>query len=756
MKKTALRPDACSFRRYLREGVSLCVFSLALFARAGAQGDRPGSASQVIRGIPVQPSGWAVVNMMALSRAGVQMSASPNEGRFHNLMRREAVVPQVPGRNFAPESFAAFPAGVAANPSPSPDITFQAQSDIPAVGTSTSYIPPDTWGAVGTDKVMSVHNNNVRIQDKATGAQLSIVSLNTFWSSTGATGVFDPRVEYDPFNNRWIVTAASNAATSSSSILIGVSQTSDPTGAFTLASFKADAGGTTWADYPQPGFNKNWFVVCVNMFTNSTNSYTQSNALAVDYQKLLLGTVSASMISNLGGFSVQPCLTLSSSEDTLYMPVHVTSSVASYRLCTITGTSSTPVFTLGALKTHTAFGGWVEPVGDILPQMNGTAGSNFISVGDSRIINAVFRGGRIYYTQNVGLPSGGLTHTAAQWVELSSSGADVQGGRIEDPTATGSNGGKWYAYPSIAVNVTGDILVGFSQFASNEFPSAGYAFKDRSDASGTMRDPVIYKAGKSLYWKTFGGGSNRWGDFSNTQVDPSDDFKFWTIQEYADTLVGSPVDNSGRWGTWWAKVTPVSPLPIELALFSGSVQNGSSVLLRWSTVSEVNNFGFDVQKSTSAGAQFQTIPGSFVPGHGTTLLPHQYSYTDQTPGSGRVDYRLKQYDLDGTSRYSEAIAVEISPLAPAQSLPREFSVSQNFPNPFNPSTTIRYSLAQARRVTLEVFNTLGERVVKLVDQAQDAGAYEVRFDGAALASGVYFYRLKAGDFVSVKKLLLER
>ena len=752
MKTTALW-DAFFPLRSPFAGVAFCVL---VWAGAGtSEAGTPSEGARVIRGVPVAPAATAVVTMAELARAATRSTSEPG-GRFHTMMKREVSEPSVTGAKSAPEGFGAVPMGLEANPSPSPDTTFQAQADIPAHGTSTSYIPPDTWGAVGTSKVMSVHNNNVRIQDKATGAELSIVSLTSFWSATGATNVFDPRVQYDPFNNRWIVTAASDAATSSSSICVGVSQTSDPSGAFTLTRFTADGGGTTWADYPQTGFNRNWVAVCVNMFTNSSNSYVQSNALVVDYGKLMSGTVSGSIISNLGDFSVQPCVTLSSSEDTLFMPVNVTSSSGTFRICTITGTSSAPVFTLGALKTHTAFGGWVQPSGDILPQLNGTAGTNFIDAGDSRIINAVFRSGRVYYTQNVGLPSTGMTHVAAQWVEVSTTGTDVQGGRIEDPTATNSNGGKWYAYPSIAVNVTGDILVGFTQFSSAEFASAGYTYHDRSDAAGTMRDPVIYKAGKSLYWKTYSGTSNRWGDFSNSQVDPSDDFKLWTIQEYADTLVGSPVDNSGRWGTWWAKVTPASPLPIQLAQFTGSLENGTSVLLRWMTASEVNNFGFDVQKSTSSSPEFQTIPGSFTPGQGTTLLSHQYSYMDQAPGTGLVSYRLKQYDLDGSSRTSDPLAIEVTPHGPATDHPTAFSLAQNFPNPFNPSTSISYALPQARYVTLELFNALGQRVVTLVDQQQSAGTYQVRFDGATLASGAYFYRLRAGEFVSVKMLLLEK
>ena len=141
-------------------------------------------------------------------------------------------------------------------------------------------------------------------------------------------------------------------------------------------------------------------------------------------------------------------------------------------------------------------------------------------------MNAIFRSDAIWYAQTVGLPAGGpaaLTHTAAQWVKLNTSGDALDAGRVDDPAATSNNGGKWYAYPSIAVNMNNDVMLGFSQFSSAQFPSAGYTMRLSTDPPGTMRDPLIAKAGVGFYWKTYGGDRNRWGDYSATQVDPLDD-----------------------------------------------------------------------------------------------------------------------------------------------------------------------------------------------------------------------------------------
>src|SRR4029453_3725141 len=141
-------------------------------------------------------------------------------------------------------------------------------------------------------------------------------------------------------------------------------------------------------------------------------------------------------------------------------------------------------------------------------------------------------------------------------------GAVVDGGRIDDPTATATNGGKWYVYPSIAVNKNGDFMVGYSQFSSAQHPSAGYSMHLAGDAAGSIRDAVISKPGDDYYHKTFttATGRNRWGDFSATQVDPADDMTLWAVQEYAKTRIGTNDGNTGsnssKWSTWWSAVAP--------------------------------------------------------------------------------------------------------------------------------------------------------------------------------------------------------
>ncbi|MFL6257243.1 MAG: hypothetical protein ACJ74T_19720 [Pyrinomonadaceae bacterium] len=470
--------------------------------------------------------------------------------------------------------------------SPSPSQNFLAQEDGPKIGTTTFNIPPDTNGAVGLDKIFTNTNPNYRVHNKATGAALSTVSSDTFWASSGGSGFFDPQIVYDPYNQRWILAMASNSGTANSSIEIAVSQTSDPQGSYNIFRFVVGCTGGAagcdaqgeWADFPMIGFNKNWIAVGMNMFqivgtgTGGAQLNNNDRTLVVDYPSARANTSVATIFSGTGiGFCNYPVTTFSATENTLYTIRHGNSGAATYQTYTITGTPGAPVFTARALQTRPG-GGWTQPGGDFLPQqcVPGVsiptqvcpATTRRIDVGDAQVrSNPLLRNGRIWYSQTVALPAGSFTTSSravAQWTSLdAATGNVVDGGRVEDPTATLLNGGKHYAYPSLAVNKNNDVMMGFSEFESDDYADAGYTFRLGTDTAGTMRDPVIYKEGEDYYEKTFGGTRNRWGDYSHTLVDPINDRDMWTVQEYAQARTGATGtgSNDSRWGTWWAKVT---------------------------------------------------------------------------------------------------------------------------------------------------------------------------------------------------------
>jgi len=183
-------------------------------------------------------------------------------------------------------------------------------------------------------------------------------------------------------------------------------------------------------------------------------------------------------------------------------------------------------------------------------------------------------------------------------------------------------------------------------------------------------------------------------------------------------------------------------IPVELVSFAANVDEGM-VTLNWSTATETNNRGFEIERRFES-SQWENV--GFVPGAGTSTEFKAYSYLD-SPSADKVYYRLKQVDFDGSFEYSNEIEVNLN-------IPLEFALEQNYPNPFNPATTINYSIAKAGLVSVKIYNTLGEEVMQLVNTQQQPGRYSVKFNASNLTSGIYFYQIKSGDFVSVKKMML--
>ncbi|MDP2363221.1 MAG: T9SS type A sorting domain-containing protein [Ignavibacteria bacterium] len=185
-------------------------------------------------------------------------------------------------------------------------------------------------------------------------------------------------------------------------------------------------------------------------------------------------------------------------------------------------------------------------------------------------------------------------------------------------------------------------------------------------------------------------------------------------------------------------------IPVELTSFNLTTDN-NNVNLRWSTATETNNHGFSIERKINGKSDWSEI--TFIEGNGTTTEKIDYNFTDKSLAVGLYSYRLKQNDLDGTFSYSKEIEVEVVP-------PKEFALYQNYPNPFNPSTTIKFSLPVQSQVKLNLYNNIGEQVAGIYSGALEAGYHEVNFNGSELSSGVYFYSIEAGEFRSVKKMML--
>ena len=234
----------------------------------------------------------------------------------------------------------------------------------------------------------------------------------------------------------------------------------------------------------------------------------------------------------------------------------------------------------------------------------------------------------------------------------------------------------------------------------------------------------------------FGPGGNLYGGIGVTGTNPGD-----LISINPSTGAGTVIGPTGFPGISGLSFFP-GVIPVELTSFTATV-NDSEVLLSWTTATEVNNGGFDVERNSGEG--FEAV--GFVPGFGTTTELRSYNFTDTDVQAGTYTYRLKQVDLDGTFEYSDELVVEVI-------TPLEFALEQNYPNPFNPSTQITYQLAENSNVVLKVYNLLGKEIAVLVDEQKEAGIHKVNFDASSLPSGVYLYKIENAGLIKTKKMML--
>ncbi len=360
-----------------------------------------------------------------------------------------------------------------------------------------------------------------------------------------------------------------------------------------------------------------------------------------------------------------------------------------------------------------------------------------------------------------------------------------------------------FGNPNVAeyIPVRTNGLIKWSQgFEDTTFPPAGWNVYNLDGGSQQWlrytTTPIFGSASAAIRWESSTLTNDDWLVAPQFFVDAGDTLKFWakmqstsytdSVQIYYSTSGGTPPTGYNYITTIIPTTTPAlyqvdltslagqnvylafryyaldqwrfyldsvyvenSVVPVELTSFIASV-SGNNVTLNWSTATETNNQGFEIQRSN--GGEYQVV--GYVAGHGTTVEPQTYSFTDQNVGAGKYQYRLRQIDYDGKFEYSSVVEVEVFG-------PKEFSLGQNYPNPFNPSTTIDFTLASDSRVTIKIFDVLGQEVMTMINGNYAAGSHKVSFDGSSLNSGVYVYRIDATGvdgktFSATKKMILNK
>jgi hypothetical protein len=578
------------------------------------------------------------------------------------LPESEALLPETVPQNLALQETSVF--------SLAPSLS----NNFIGIADDNTRIPPDTMGAAGPSHLVSILNNAVAFFDKSTGTNLSQVSLQSFWSSLGtvpgqpASRPFDPKVIYDQHSGRFIaVTIGYDETVNSSWILIAVSATSDPTGIWYKWGIDADKDGVTqtsnWADFPGLGVDAGYVYITANMFNQSTNSFQYSKVWVIEKSQLLNGTTPITwteFANPMGsGFTMQPAHVFGASS--IQYVVHEGYLISGtplrrlIKLASITFPGGTPTWTdLGFIEVTS----YPNPIFGF-PDAPQLGSSKLIETNDTRILNAVFRNGYLWTTHMVANDAN--TKTEVAWYQIDPASASLsepyvmpfQQGRISDTD-------RWYYFPSIAVNANSDVGIGFSGSSTTEYVSGYYTGRQSTDASGTMQSVGLLKAGEAPYFKDFGSGDNRWGDYSATSIDPDDDLTFWTIQEYA----GTPSGGSDRWGTWWGKFPSLPAAPGNL---SAAAVSASQINLGWTDNSN-NETGFKIERKTGSGGAYSEITtvGAEVTTYNDTGLNESTAYF----------YRVRAFNVDGNSTYSNEASALTFPNAPGNLSAAAVSASQ--------------------------------------------------------------------------------
>lgn len=229
------------------------------------------------------------------------------------------------------------------------------------------------------------------------------------------------------------------------------------------------------------------------------------------------------------------------------------------------------------------------------------------------------------------------------------------------------------------------------------------------------------------------------GTFSNSYVLTAQQ-EGWLLTDSMYVNVHSTVFPGGEIRK---QVSLDAPLPVELTSFSSTV-NDNNVSLNWTTASEINNSGFEIERSV-LNNQWNNV--GFVIGNGTVNNASNYSFSEKV-NSGTYNYRLKQIDVNGNYEYfnlSNEVLVGV---------PSAFSLSQNYPNPFNPSTKIDFALPKDGNVKITLYDMSGKEISTILNENKPAGYYNVQLNASNLSSGIYFYSINSNNFTATKKMML--
>jgi hypothetical protein len=407
-------------------------------------------------------------------------------------------------------------------------------------------IPADNSGAVGLKHIVQVTNQGFAVYDKATGQVQQKTSLDSFWRSTGlpvnnATNNFDPRILFDPTSQRWFSIAADRTDAKgqpqnfplSNRVVLAVSATADPTQGWRGFSLPASdptsaTGNGLFADAPTLGIDADGIHIAANMFDATLNNST-STLFAIGKAQLLSAAPGQLRYDTRFGVpnadygsSLQPVVDFSNHPADGQADFFAAGNNQLWRSGLTIGQGLNPPLN-PALNPARAI---ALPIFSTAPNALQPNGSRNLETGDPRLSSSVVRVGDAFWVVNTVADATG-NHAAIRWSQIDAKTNQVtQSGEISD-------GLHDYFYPSIAVNASGNVVIGFNRSGADEYVSSYAVAASTTGGKTKFGLPLLLKAGVDNYFQTFGFGRNRWGDSSATVFDPSDPQSFWTFQQVA-------------------------------------------------------------------------------------------------------------------------------------------------------------------------------------------------------------------------------
>ncbi|HEV3167009.1 MAG TPA: PEP-CTERM sorting domain-containing protein [Isosphaeraceae bacterium] len=448
------------------------------------------------------------------------------------------------------------------------DFTGVSLSDLPGLNSGFGFIPPDTMGAIGATQFAEFTNGSFTVYDKTTGGPVgSPESLTAFWQNAGITGLSipggggagttDPHVLFDPVSQHWFAVTITDGQTPNR-ILVGVSNTADATGTWKGFAIGNLSSPGTFADFPTVGIDRNGLFVSLNNFNGG--SAASEGVLVIPKAALIGGSVAgATQFTNIPisstGFTPAPIVDYDNAATShlLVSSFNSTSLVFS----TINNTTTSPTLS-PATRTDTVAGN----VNTIFASQSG--GPNNIDAGDTRFGTSVVKQDGFLWAVN--------TNTIAGREALVIYRFDATTGALLETKTIGDSTHDYF-YGSIAVTQNGDMIISYTRSGPTEFAGSFATWGHFDGTSMTLNtgSQFTLHAGTGSYNVQFGGGRNRWGDYSQTTIDPNDPNTIWTVQEWASGDSPFGAGNPGNWHTQIAEFTfpqstPTIPEPSSLVL----------------------------------------------------------------------------------------------------------------------------------------------------------------------------------------------